>query len=185
MIGPLAEEDIELTRRSVVTTTWAEWRRRHPDTRVLSLDTGHARDYAEGAAYRDYFATDELMFTVPELDRRLRNKAEVLALLVGGEPLAISAKYLDKHRLYHDRSGGVAFVVLTDRSGANRVYATRGLTLEHWDDDRTAADANGVRWTLHEDRLESSTGDVLARLPAHRAFWFGWYAAYPDTRLVR
>ncbi len=196
VIGPLAEQDIELTRRSVVTTTWGEWRRRHPDTKVLSLDTGHARDYAEGAAYRDYFATDELMFTVPELDRRLRNKAEILALLLGGvtpeggepggqAPLAISAKYLGKHRLHLDRLGGVDFVVLTDRSGASRVYETRGLRFHSWDDDRVAVDANGVAWTLHEDRLESAAGDVLARLPAHRAFWFGWYAAYPDTRLVR
>ncbi len=186
VIGPLADKDIELERRSVVTTTWGEWRRRHPNTKVLSLETGHDRDYSEGAAYRDYFATDELMFNVPELDRRLRNKAEVLALLLSeDEPLAISAKYLDKHRLYHDTQGGVAFVVLTDGSGANRVYETRGLRFATWDDDRTAVDEHGVRWTLHEDRLESSEGKVLARLGAHRAFWFGWYSAYPDTRLVR
>ncbi len=186
VIGPLAERNIELTRRGVVTTTWGEWRRRHPETRVLSLDTGHQRDYAEGAAYRDYFATDDLMFDVPELDRRLRNKAEVLALLLGdGEPLAISASFLDKHRLHHDRQAGIGFVVLTDRSGANRVYEIRGRLFETWDGDRTAVDHSGVRWTLYEDRLESAAGDVLARLPAHRAFWFGWYAAYPDTRLVR
>ena len=187
VIGPLAGEDIELARRGVVTTTWGEWRRRHPETKVLSLDTGHDRDYSEGAAYRDYFATDELMFTVPELDRRLHNKAEVLALLLdtGAEPLAISAKYLKKHRLYHDTQGAVAFVVLTDRSGANRVYETKGLRFATWDEDRLAADEHGVRWTLHEDRLESGAGDVLERLPAHRAFWFGWYAAYPKTRLVR
>ena len=186
VIGPLASEDIELKRRSVVTTTWGEWRRRHPDTRVLSLDTGHRRDYSEGAAYRDYFATDELMFIVPELDRRLRNKAEVLALVLGdGEPLAIAAKYLDHHRLYHDRLGGVDFVVFTDRSGANRVYETRGLEFESWDDDRVAVDENGVHWTLHEDRLESADGAVLERLASHSAFWFGWYSAYPDTRLVR
>ena len=23
------------------------------------------------------------------------------------------------------------------------------------------------------------------RIPAHRAFWFGWYAQYPATRLIR
>jgi len=25
----------------------------------------------------------------------------------------------------------------------------------------------------------------LARLPARRAFWFGWFAQFPDTELVR
>ncbi len=185
VIGPLVGRGIELALRPVVTTTWGEWRRRHPRTRVLSLDTGHQRDYSEGAAYRDYFATDALMFTVPELDRRLRNKAEVLALTLGGEPLAVSAAFLDKKRLYQDSSGGVEFVVLTDRSGANRVYETRGRTFERWDDDRTAVDSSGVEWTLAEDRLTSADGAVLERLPAHRAFWFGWRAAYPETRLVR
>lgn len=59
--------------------------------------TGHARDYREGVAYRDYFATDELMFGVPELDRRPRNKAEVLALRLPGAPdeqLAIAVGHL-------------------------------------------------------------------------------------------
>ncbi len=188
VIGPLAERDIALERRSVVTTTWGEWRRRHPDTRVLSLDTGHRRDYSEGAAYRDYFATDELMFEVPKLDRRLANKAEVLALILPqrpGEPLAIAARYLEKHPLHHDRVGEVPVVVLTDRSGANRVYATGGLEFERWDRDRTLVDGDGVAWTLTEDRLESAAGATLERLPAHRAFWFGWYSAYPHTRLVK
>ena len=28
-------------------------------------------------------------------------------------------------------------------------------------------------------------GDKLRRLPAHRAFWFGWHSVYPNTRLVK
>ena len=50
VVGPLAGKGIVLARGSVVTTTWGEWRRRHPETRVLSLNTGYQRDYAEGAA---------------------------------------------------------------------------------------------------------------------------------------
>jgi len=71
VVGPLAGKGIALKSGAVVTTTWGEWRRRHPGTRVLSLDTGYGRDYSEGAAYRDYFATDELMFSVPVLDTTL------------------------------------------------------------------------------------------------------------------
>ena len=59
--------------REVVTTPWGEWRRRHPRTTVLSLDTGHVRDYDEGEAYRLYFATDALMFPVPGDDTRVRS----------------------------------------------------------------------------------------------------------------
>ena len=32
--------------------------------------------------------------------------------------------------------------------------------------------------------LESDPSERRARLPAHRAFWFGWYAQFPDTELI-
>jgi len=31
----------------------------------------------------------------------------------------------------------------------------------------------------------ASNGDELKRLPAHRAFWFGWHSAFPETRLIK
>ena len=36
-----------------------------------------------------------------------------------------------------------------------------------------------------KDGLTKENGDKLERLPAHRAFWFGWFAAFPDTKLVK
>ena len=80
VLGELVGSGLRLTPRAVVTTTWGEWRRRHPETTVLSLDTGHRRNYAEGAAYRTYFGSDDLMFAVSRRDARLRNKEEVLVL---------------------------------------------------------------------------------------------------------
>ncbi len=187
VIGPLAGRDIMLKRRSVVTTTWGEWKRRHPQTSVLSLATGHVRDYSEGAAYRDYFATDELMFSVPTLDTRLQNKDEVVGLTFGNPddvPLAVSAAFLSQHPVYQDKVGAVDLVILTDASGANRVYDRGAIEFVTWDGDFTATDSNGRHWQVSESQLESDQGEVLPRLPAHRAFWFGWYSAYSHTRLV-
>ena len=187
VLGPLVDENIRLRRLSVVTTTWGEWRRRHPDTSVLSLDTGYFRDYSEGAAYRAYFATDDLMFTVPVLDGRLRNKDEVLGLIFPqhpGEPLAISVDYLSKHPVFHERIGALRFVVLTDPSGANRVYAAENVTFTGWDGVRAVVDTNGETWQLTEDALTAPDGRRLHRLAAHRAFWFGWFSAYSRSRLV-
>jgi len=187
VIGPLADKDIELERISVVTTTWGEWKKRHPDTKVLSIDTGHKRDYSEGAAYKDYFATDELMFIVPKLDKRLNNKDEVLGLIFSqypNKPLAISVKYLAENPLYHKNVGDLDFVVLTNESGASRVYETKGVKFKEWDQKSTVTDVNGSKWTLSESKLTSSDGRGLFRLPSHRAFWFGWYSAYSNTELI-
>jgi hypothetical protein len=188
VVGPLVGKGIVLKPLYLVTTTWGEWRKRHPETRVLSLDTGYLRDYSEGAAYRDYFATQRLMFSVPKLDDRLPNKAEVLAVRVAeasGIHLAIAASFLAAHPVYHDRADTMNFVVLTDTSGANRVYDARGLTLASWNGTDTARDHAGGVWKVSEARLTGPRSETRERLPAHRAFWFGWYATYPDTRLVK
>ena len=188
VVGRLAGKGIVLDRGSVVTTTWGEWRRRHPDTKVLSLDTGHQRDYSEGAAYRDYFATDDVMFAVPALDTRLKNKDEVFTVLLAehpARPLAISADFLASNPVHHDAIEGSALVVLTDPSGANRAYTSEDVTFTGYDGDRTAQDGSGSSWTMDEHRLTAEDGRVLHRIPAQRAFWFGWYGAFPHTRLVQ
>ena len=189
VIGPLKDSGIQLEYFSVVTTTWGEWKDRHPNTSVLSLNTGHRRDYGEGVAYHDYFATDELMFNVPFKDNRLKNKQEILALRFPEYPdeqLAISTKFLLKNSVYHDSIGDESFVVFTDRTGGNRVYETGGLKFTTYDRKESIVDQNGDPWTLYEDRIEKSNGSkILKRVPYHRAFWFGWHAAYPDTRLVK
>ena len=187
VIGPLVDQGIRLERSYLVTTTWGEWKRRHPNSKVLSLDTGYSRDYGEGVAYQHYFATDELMFSISTSDNRLNNKDEILALTFpeySKDTMAISASFLRDKPVYANRLGSVEFVVLTDSSGANRVYETKNHRFAMYDRDVSLIDSEGMKWTLSEDELKS--GDLtLARLPAHRAFWFGWHSAFPDTQLVR
>ena len=46
-------------------------------------------------------------------------------------------------------------------------------------------DTSGRKWSLSEDDLTLSDGAVsLPRDVAHRAFWFAWYAQYPETLLL-
>ena len=102
VLGPLVDKNIALDRYSVVTTTWGKWKKLHPQTKVLSLDTGYRRNYDEGVAYHDYFATDDLMFNTPFQDSRLANKEEVLALRFKGQPgsIAVDTNYLNKNPIY-------------------------------------------------------------------------------------
>ena len=188
VVGPLAGQNIKLTYHPIITTRWSEWKRLHPDTRVLSLATGHQRDYGEGVAYNAYFSTDRLMFNTPFRDDRLKNKQEVLALRFPGAPkdqLAIDTDYLTQNPILIDSIGLQDFVVLTDRSGANRVYERGAVDFVSYDGDRSLVDHSGTQWQLEENQLISETDQTLARLPAHRAFWFGWRAAFPDTRLLK
>ena len=187
VIGPLAGKNIRLQRSFLVTTTWGEWKRRHPATTVLSLETGYQRDYGEGVAYNAYFSTDDLMFSISTSDDRLKNKDEVLALVFPGQSkksMAIAAQLLSKLPVYEGALDDLRFVVLTDSSGANRVFESRDIKFINYDQNTSVTDSNGGKWLLSEDKL-SGNGMELARLPAHRAFWFGWHAAYPDTILIK
>ncbi len=188
VVGPLVGKGIELEYLSVVTTTWGEWRSRHPETTVLSLNTGHRRDYGEGIAYQDYFSTDRLMFNVPKLDKRLKNKQSVLALRLPehpDDPVAISSKFLRKKPVHEFSIGNTGLLVLTDASGAHRVYESRGLGFAKYDGKYTVTDVQGNHWKLHEDSIESQNGEKLNRIRSFNAFWFGWKAAYPNTKLIR
>ncbi len=195
VVGPLTGSGLQLVSHAAVTTTWGEWRAEHPDTTVLSLETGHKRDYSEGAAYRDYFATDELYFRVSHVDKRLKNKAEVLTLRVpttGGrqQAVAIAADFLRKNPVYDLAVGDHRFVVVTSQRGANRVYGR-----EPGDDPfqgkpdgaSHVVDASGRRWRITEEALiaEGNTPSRLARASAQRAFWFGWVAQFPETVLIK
>lgn len=188
VIGPLVDKDIALEHRSVVTTTWGKWKKLHPDTKVLSLNTGHRRDYGEGVAYHEYFSTDNLMFHTPFSDYRLKNKTEVLALRFKKhphEPVAISTKLLNKNPVYRGHIGDQKYVVLTDETGANRVYDPEDVVFSQFDGERQVLDLSGQRWSVAESKLTAPNGRELKRLPYHRAFWFGWHASYPTTRLIK
>jgi len=188
VLGPLTDKGIALDHRSVVTTTWGKWKKLHPDTQVLSLDTGHSRDYGEGVAYHQYFSTDNLMFNTPYADQRLLNKQEVLALRFKNapqDPIAITADFLKKNPVYSGTVGTQKYVVLTDETGANRVYDPQDVSFKSFDGARGAVDSQGRTWKVAESKLTGPDGTELKRLPYHRAFWFGWHATYPNSELIK
>ena len=58
------------------------WKRKHPDGRVVSADTGHRRDYRRNP-YGQYFANDQTMFPVSPTDDRYPNKMRVIGVQHG------------------------------------------------------------------------------------------------------
>lgn len=193
LVGSLVGSGVTLASRPVVTTTWKEWRTEHPDTSVLSLETGYQRDYSEGAAYREYFSTDRLMFQVSTTDARLPNKAEVLVMRPEDSrqpgarvPVAIAARYLRRHPVFSFTAAGQRFVVVTTPQGANRVF----LSPVAFPEQRAGATINDVpgrAWRVSEAALllGGSPSKDAARVSAQRAFWFGWYAQFPDTMPIK
>jgi len=74
--GPLEGRRLALLRSRI--EPWSAWRARHPQTTVLSRDTGHRRRYGV-APYGDYATSEKLMFPV-EYSRRYHPKMPTLGL---------------------------------------------------------------------------------------------------------
>ena len=192
VVGPLVGSGAVLTSRAAVTTTWGEWRRRHPQTDVLSLDTGHDRDYSERVGYRDSFAADLLKSSLPATDTRLSKKAEVLVMqlpLDGGrvQPVAVAAKFLAWRPLHQTRIADRDIVIVTSRAGANRAYDASGLKFVRRLADDRLLDGQNVTWQVTEDALVAAPEGLSPRprIVTERAFWFGWHAHFPDTILIK
>ncbi len=186
VVGPLVDQDIALDILPVETTDWGTWRKRYPNTKVLSLNTGHQRDYSEGEAYKDYYATDNLMFPVLNLDNRLANKTRVFVprpLNFENQPLAVSVDYLMRKRLYHDQIGSQKLVILTEENGASRAFAIDEQQFKSYKNGKLL-DKNNQEWKIKEEALISPEGQRLSRLPAHEVFWFAWVNVYPNTRII-
>lgn len=74
---------VRLTPIYLEHTTWHEWRTVHPATLVLSLRTGHRRDYNRDP-YLGYAQRPGLMFEVSRMDRRYRPKEWVVGIEING-----------------------------------------------------------------------------------------------------
>lgn len=112
IVGPLTGQKLELVPVSM--TTWAKWRGAHPETLVLSADTGFEKDYSADrfARYRD---TTQLWFPVARTDDSVHAKTVVYGFEFDTSSVAYPHELLAKHGTYrHDLGGEQVSVTLHD-----------------------------------------------------------------------
>ena len=98
-------------------TNWADWRELHPDTLVLSTDTGYQRNYSS-SPYLDYARSNRLMFDVELQNRAFANKDLVLGLSIGDRHRAYPLKELEKQgaERFNDELAEQQFTVVWSES---------------------------------------------------------------------
>ncbi len=182
--GALYRSGIELAVLPLVTTTWADWRSHHPDSKVLSLDTGYRRDYGPSVAYREYFASPDLMFPAALRNTALQQKDIVFGLRLPGGIKAWPLDVFEPGRVLNDRVGFVDIVVFGDSTRRTvRAYERRGLHFAAGAGEDELIE-NGRRWIVTESALRGPAGESLPRLPGHLAYWFAWSGYFEAAPLV-
>jgi hypothetical protein len=126
------------------------------------------------------------MFPVWKRDTRLPPKSWIFALRQGAAARAYPLETLLAERVTNDRIGNLDVVLVSNpESGAVRAYRSEGRELVEGTSKNMVRDVRtGEAFEVREEGLiPSAGGTALARVPGHRAYWFGWYAFFPDTTL--
>jgi Protein of unknown function (DUF3179) len=203
VLGALAAEERALALLPAVVTSWAAWRARHPDTSVLSIETGHERPYLPGMPYGSYFQSSQKMFPALERRQELPTKERVYGLARGGAAKAWPLAELTAERVTNDALAAEPVVLVAgegrvhvnarspdagflryEAGGAVRAYARGEHEFARGPDDATLRDAAGGVWRVEEDALAGPSGERLPRIAGTLAYWFAWQAFHPDTALL-
>ncbi len=97
-------------------TSWKKWKKRHPDTLVLSKDTGHRRDYSKDP-YEDYYKSPFSFFRRSKPSPILPEKTLVFGIELGDIRRAYPLEELNKLKgPIKDRMGDVELNITVDGS---------------------------------------------------------------------
>ncbi len=98
-------------------TTWKHWLKNHPQTKVLSTDTGYHRDYNMDP-YEGYYRAQGIMFPVGDVRTDLAAKEMVLGVEVNGAAKAYPLSQLArKSGSFKDKIGENPVQIVISKEG--------------------------------------------------------------------
>lgn len=183
--GPLEGE--ELTRLPSVISTWREWKETHPDTLVLSRNTGYIRSYDV-----DSFAGYDRRDTPPgwpisNLDERLAPKEFVVGVSINGMAKAYPISIFGEAAVM-DEVGGERLLIITKASEKLGVVFHASIDeapLTFFLEDGELKDKETLSiWNSAGVAVEGPMeGRRLTQVPNSTEFWFAWALAHPNTEI--
>jgi hypothetical protein len=184
-----------LQRVPIDVTTWGQWKKLHPNTSVLSRQTGFNRDYGDDP-YGAYYFTNDIYFPLTHHDQRLPPKTVIVGLTVGG----VSKAYVLNSPF---GQGSVAYSLenvtsplLLDTVGGKILLVWQygqvvrffnpvinGKLLTFTSANGTIVDSGtGSTWNFDGHAVSGPLkGESMARYVSETEFWFAWAAFHPDT----
>ncbi|WP_277555472.1 DUF3179 domain-containing protein [Halobaculum limi] len=178
--GPQAGDQLREFR--LVWTTWGQWRRAHPDTEIMTENTGYSRRYG-GDPYGNYnpdtgYYASFSQPLFPSLDEGYEETQEDAKRVVVGTRTADRAVAFDKPTLREETvlatDDGALVAVYDSTLDTGYVYRTEGATVTASGDGLLVVDGE----TYAADSLP------LDRAYAFDAMWHAMGGFYPETVYV-
>jgi len=172
-----------------VQTTWSEWVKEHPETRVLKKERE-----IRASSYEGYFKDPNRIgiFRSRWLMDQLPGKSIVHGVTHSPHATAVADEKLESGKLYSITVGDDPIVVLRSADGGVRAFNRKvGITTLHFYRDIASGEIHDKEthstWNLENGRCTAgkSRGVNLEEETVRTAFWFAWSTFYPNTRLVK
>ena len=180
--GELTGYQLNLVPFDVI--TWGDWKTIHPDTLVLTTDTGHIRSYATDP-YGNYYTEPRIMFPVEHKDDRLHPKEIILGFNQNETYKAFKQADVESKVLINDSVDDTPLLLVSLFSQNSRAFdrTLDNKVLEFTFADNKIIDVQtNSEWNY--DGLSTSghyEGKQLQRMPIEPGFWFEWVAFHPET----
>ena len=117
--GELSGYQLDLVPFDVI--TWGDWKKLHPDTMVLTTDTGHIRSYATDP-YGNYYTEPRIMFPVEHRDDRLPPKEIIIGFNENGIYKAYKQNDIESNILINDSIGDTPVMLTSLFSENSRAF---------------------------------------------------------------
>ncbi len=205
IVGDLTGTKLEFLPSAII--SWADFKSKHPDGQVLSIETGFPRSYGRNP-YSGYDNINSYPFAYTgDLNDRLPPMARVLGILLeDGEGSAYSFDLLKENLVLNEILGdthvtifwkaGTASAVDSNTISDGKDVGTTGVFLSTVGDQVltfTAKDngsfedqETGSAWDILGEAITNPlAGPRLVSLPHHDTFWFAWAAFVADGTLTK
>lgn len=162
----------------LIWTTWQRWQDAHPETMVLSTDTGYFRNYHRdpygsynpmGGYYQEGSPT---LFPTLHSDARFDPKEVVMGARTEDSAIAFKKEALQAQKLISGESGGTLYTAFYDPElDTAYLYKNPGQQEFISKDGRF----------IHQEAQWKADAIPLEKVNTFDAMWFAWSAFYPET----
>ncbi len=115
IVGPLTGTKLKLIPVSM--TRWSKWKAAHPDTLVLSPDTGFDEDYSKDH-YQKYRQNDRIVFPIINTNSAIQAKTVVYGFDIDGHAVAFTEQLLANDPEFEYELDGRSVMVATADDGS-------------------------------------------------------------------
>ena len=163
---------------------WGDWKSLHPDSVVLTTNTGHVRAYGVDP-YGNYYTETRIIFPVENTDNRMHPKEIILGFNDGDVYKAYKQQDVESAVIINDQINNNPIFLVSLYPENARVFerTVDGKVLEFFFKDGSIIDKEtNSEWNYDGVAISGSlVGTELNRIPFNPGFWFEWIAFHPDT----